>query len=414
MSTGESRTILVIDDEDIVRSLVVEILMVTGYEAVAAETPQRALELLADESIGLVISDIVMPGLTGFELLEEVRSRRPSLPVLLITGAGTEDNLSEALARGAAGLIAKPFSHQELRDAVAAVLDRAAASEREVREKALAPTLTSALANAIEARDSGTGGHTERLAVLAVRMGLALGLPRTQLETIRLGAILHDIGKIGIPDRVLLKPGPLDPDERELMRSHTVIGDRLLEPLDALAPARGVVRHHHERWDGGEGGYPDGLAGEEIPLAARIVAVADAVEAMSAKRPYRDPLDREAILGELERGRGAQWDPSIVDLMLALLASGEIRVDEQGLHLTDVGGGSDPFEELESQLLPDFFSRLADLNQVLASQAISLDELRAWYAGSAEDSAARRRLEALTALDALTESLQRANSPQGA
>ncbi|MEZ5101898.1 MAG: response regulator [Thermoleophilia bacterium] len=319
-------TILVIDDEDIVRSLICEMLELAGHTVIPAETPQRALELLVDPRIRLVISDIVMPGLTGFELLEEMRSARPSLPVLLVTGAGTEENLTEALARGAAGLIPKPFTQREIVDAVDAVLQRAAASEQEVRHRALAPTLTSALANAIEVRDSITGGHTERLADIAVKLAGCLGLPDDELESVRLGALLHDVGKIGIPDSILLKEGPLEPSELELMRRHTLIGDWMLEPLDALSAARPAVRHHHERWDGS--GYPDGLAGEQIPLAARIVALADAVEAMTAARPYRDALDVDDVLGELSRGRGSQWDPTIVDLVahaLELAAGGDDR-----------------------------------------------------------------------------------------
>jgi putative two-component system response regulator len=386
------------------------VLGVSGFRVIGAPTPRAALELIEDASIGLVISDVVMPGLTGFQLLEEVRARRPSLPVLLVTGAGTEDTLSEALARGASGLIAKPFSHAELRGTVEAVLARAEASERDVYQRLLAPTLTSALANAIEARDAGTGGHTERLAVLAVRIGYALGLRKADLETIRLGAILHDIGKIGIPDRVLLKPGPLDREERELMKSHTVIGDRLLEPLDALAAARPIVRHHHERWDGGPNGYPDGLAGCAIPVGARIVAVADAVEAMSAKRPYREPLDGGAVLAELALGRGEQWDPSLVDLVVELVDAGELAVGSGGVHLREL---EDPRragdDDLEAEALPALVTRLLDLNTTLERNVVSPEDVRTWleYSRLGETD---KRVEALRALDALNRSVRGARA----
>ena len=402
-SSSESATrILVIDDEELVRKLVVEILARAGYDSTGAETPARALELIDDPDLALVISDILMPGLTGFELLEEVRTRRPSLPVLLVSGAGTEANLTEALARGAAGLIAKPFSHKELVHTVEAVLERARRSEREVRERLLAPTLTSALANAIEARDSGTGGHTERLAGLALCLASRLGLSRAELETIRLGAVLHDIGKIGIPDRVLLKPGPLSEDEFALMRTHTLIGDRLLEPLDALAVARPIVRHHHERWDGA--GYPDGLGGETIPLAARIVSLADAVEAMSARRPYRDPLDIASIVHEIERGRGTQWDPAIADLALELIERGEIFFDNDGVWHAERGTRKErhglSLQEVE-QLLPELLHQLAILNRELDRHVVSVDDARAWVESSAEDGVAHRRLEALAAIETL-------------
>jgi putative two-component system response regulator len=326
--------ILVIDDDAIVRDVIGEMLTIAGYEVVPAATAAEALELFVDEEIGLVVSDIVMPDLSGLELLEAMRLHRPSLPIVLVTGANTRDNLSEALTRGADGLVAKPFTQVELQEAVDKALDRAGRSEQDLRERLLTPTLTSALANAIEAREQGMRGHCERLTVLAMRLGLACGLGEEEIETIRLGAVLHDIGKIGIPDRVLLKPSSLTPEETELMRTHTIIGDNLLEPIDLLATVRPIVRSHHERWDGL--GYPDGTAGEEIPLGARIMAVADAVEAMSAKRVYRDPLPEPEIVRELERGRGTQWDASLVDLVLRLIETDAISFSADGLRISQV------------------------------------------------------------------------------
>ncbi|HZO96377.1 MAG TPA: HD domain-containing phosphohydrolase [Gaiellaceae bacterium] len=316
--------VLVIDDETIVRQLMAEILEVAGYEVATADTAERGLELLDSWDPGIVVSDILMPGLSGLELLALVRNRRASLPVVLVTGAGTYDILTEALAQGAAGLVTKPFSHEQLVAAVGDALDRAQRSANELRERLLAPTLASALANAIEARNFELHGHCERLAAFAVRLAQRLGLSSGEIEAIRLGAILHDIGKIGIPDRVLLKAGPLDPEERTVIRTHTLIGDHLLAPLELLESARPIVRHHHERWDGG--GYPDGLAGEEIPLGARIVAVADAVEAMAAERVYSRPFTPAEIEAELRAGRATQWDPRIVDLALESFARGELLV----------------------------------------------------------------------------------------
>src|SRR5437868_5118812 len=291
--------ILVIDDEDVIRMLVMEILESAGHTVVGAESAERALVLLEESEFDLVVSDVIMPGLSGLELLELVRARRASLPVVLVTGAGTYDTLNQALTRGAAGLVTKPFAHADLQAAVGHALERSARSREELRERLLAPTLASALANAIEARDSYLHGHCERLAALALRIGEELALPVPELETLKLGAILHDVGKIGIPDRVLLKPGQLDDEERRIVEAHPVIGDKLLEPLDLLAAARPIVRHHHERWDGQ--GYPDGLAGRHIPLAARIVAVSDSVEVMSSRQLYRAPLVPEQIVAELER-----------------------------------------------------------------------------------------------------------------
>jgi putative two-component system response regulator len=325
--------ILVIDDEAVIRMLVVEILEVAGHDVVAADSAERAIALLEHEEFELVVSDVIMPGLSGLELLEIVRARRASLPVVLVTGAGTYETLSQALTRGAAGLVTKPFAHAELQNAVADALERATRSRDELRERLLAPTLASALANAIEARDSYLHGHCERLAALAVRVAEKLGLPNADVETVRLGAILHDIGKIGIPDRVLLKPGPLDPEERRIVETHPEIGDKLLEPLDLLSAARPVVRHHHERWDGT--GYPDRLAGADIPLGARIVAVADSVEVMSSRQLYRTPLGLTAILDELRENSGSQWDAEIVSIVLDLIESGELALSPGGLQILE-------------------------------------------------------------------------------
>jgi putative two-component system response regulator len=333
--------ILVIDDEPVVRMLVAETLETAGHDVVVAERAEQAIGVFEAEELELVVSDVVMPGLSGLELLETVRARRASLPVILITGAGTYETLSQALTRGAAGLVTKPFSHAELQSAVAGALERASRSREELRERLLAPTLASALANAIEARDSYLHGHCERLAALAVRLAEELSLEPEEIETLRLGAILHDVGKIGIPDRVLLKPGPLDDEERRIVETHPEIGDKLLEPLDLLAGARPIVRHHHERWDGH--GYPDRLAAEAIPLAARIVAVADSVEVMSSRQLYRKPLTPEGIVEELARQRGKQWDPAVVDVALGLIESGELVLSTNGLRLLErVAAGLPP------------------------------------------------------------------------
>ncbi|MEP6910180.1 MAG: HD domain-containing phosphohydrolase [Actinomycetota bacterium] len=326
--------ILVIDDDAIVRDVIGEMLLVGGYEVISAATAAEALELFVDDEIGLVVSDIVMPDMSGLELLEAMRLHRPGLPIVLVSGANTRDNLSEALTRGADGFVAKPFTQAELQQAVDNALDRAGKTEQDLRDRLLAPTLTSALANAIEAREEGMRGHCERLTVLAMRLGMAVGLGEEEIETIRLGALLHDIGKIGIPDRILLKPSSLTPEETELMRTHTIIGDNLLEPIDLLTAVRPIVRSHHERWDGL--GYPDGLTGEEIPLGARIMAVADAVEAMSAKRVYRDPLSEPEIVRELERGRGTQWEAPLVDLVLRLIETDSVSFSADGVRISQV------------------------------------------------------------------------------
>ena len=383
--TPAATTVLVIDDEQVILDLMIEILAEAGYEAIGADGAEQALELLAEPAVSLVVSDITMPGLTGLELLDLIRLTRPSLPVVMVTGAGTHGNLISALARGADGLVMKPFAHQDLLDAVRTALDRSSRSEAELRERLLTPTLAGALANAIEARESSLQGHCERLAALAIRIAERLELKPEQIETIRLGAILHDVGKIGIPDRVLLKPGPFTGEELALMRTHPLIGDKLLEPLNLLEDVRPVVRFHHERWDGG--GYPDGIAGEAIPLEARNVAVADAVEAMSGRRPHSAPLRPAEIERELHGGRGSQWDPHPVDAVLELIASGELRFGINGLWLESLEHPAaerrsrfavllverDPAEAVQTKGLLE--RELADVTVAYASDLATADDL---------------------------------------
>jgi putative two-component system response regulator len=326
--------VLVIDDEQVVRDLIVDILTVAGHEPRAVSTPDEALAAIGASGLDLVISDIFMRGLSGLQLLEEVRRRHPSMPVVLVTGHGTHAIVSEALAGGADGLVMKPFSQTELLRTVATALRRTARREAEVRDRLLPFAVAGVLSNAIEARDLSLEGHTERLADLAARIGLECGVDHNGLALLRLGAILHDVGKIGVPDRILTKAGALTLEERALMRTHPLVGDRLLEPIDALTEVRPVVRHHHERWDGN--GYPDGLVGAEIPLAARIIAVADSVEAMSGRRSYRAPLGRDEILAELRAGRGAQWDPELVDALVRLIERGVVTFASDGLQIDSV------------------------------------------------------------------------------
>jgi putative two-component system response regulator len=322
--------ILVVDDESSVRRLIAGILAKAGHRVLQAGSAQEAMRALETEDVALVLSDINMPGsISGLELIDALRERRPSLPIVLVTGSVDEASLQEALDRGAAGFITKPFKAVELTRKVDTAINRRLLTEVELRERLLAPTVASVLANAIEVRDSSMEGHTERLAALALEIGRRERLSDQDLEALELGAVLHDVGKIGISDSILMKPGPLTADERAEIARHPEIGDRMLAPLALLESVRPIVKHHHERWDGR--GYPDGLAGEEIPLLARIVSVADSIEAMSSLRPYRAPLDESDVVSELERGRGQQWDPRLVDVALELIAEGRLRFGEGGM-----------------------------------------------------------------------------------
>jgi putative two-component system response regulator len=319
-----------VDDESSVRRLIAGILAKAGHRVLQAGSAQEAMRALETEDVALVVSDINMPGsISGLELIDALRASRPSLPIILVTGSIDESSLQEALDRGAAGFITKPFKAVELTRKVDTAINRRLLREVELRERLLAPTVASVLANAIEVRDSSMEGHTERLAALALEIGRRERLSDQDLEALELGAVLHDVGKIGISDSILMKPGALTVEERAEIARHTEIGDRMLAPLALLESVRPIVKHHHERWDGC--GYPDGLAGEDIPLLARIVSVADSIEAMSSLRPYRAPLDESDVVNELERGRGQQWDPRLVDVALELIAEGRLRFGEGGI-----------------------------------------------------------------------------------
>jgi putative two-component system response regulator len=331
-SHGQRECVLVVDDEPAVRDYIAGILTKAGHRVLTASSAEEAIGFVDTEEVAVVLTDINMPGsISGLELIDAVHARRPSLPIIPVTGSAAGANLQEALDRGAAGFITKPFKAAELRQKVSTALNRMLLAEVELRERLLAPTVASVLANAIEVRDEGMEGHTERLAGLAIEIGRRRGLNETELEALELGAVLHDVGKIGISDRILMKPGPLTPDERSVMQAHPLIGDRMLAPLALLEQVRPIVRHHHERWDGA--GYPDGLVAEEIPLLARIVSLADSIEAMSGQRPYRYPLGKAAVLRELELGRGRQWDPGLVDVAVKLIDEGRLRFGRTGLSL---------------------------------------------------------------------------------
>lgn len=328
-------SVLVVDDERPVRELIASILGRAGHRVLTAPSASEAIAIVEREHVGVVLTDVNMPGsISGLELIDELHARKPSLPIIPVTGSADEASLQEALDRGAAGFITKPFKAAEIRLKVSNALNRLSLVEGELRERLFAPTVASVLANAIEVRDEGMEGHTERLAGLALELGRELGLTERELETLELGAVLHDVGKIGIPDRILMKPGPLSPDERQVMETHAVIGDRMLASLEPLGTVRSIVRHHHERWDGT--GYPDRLAADEIPVLARIVAIADSIEAMSGERPYRPPKNEAEVVAELEAGRGRQWDPELVEVVLALIREQRLRFRPGGISVLSV------------------------------------------------------------------------------
>jgi putative nucleotidyltransferase with HDIG domain len=315
------RNVLIVDDDALVRETLQFVLEDNGYTVHATASGADALQILEREPIDIVLSDIFMPGMNGFDLLRQMRERAPDIPVILITGYGSIEMARDALKQGASDFITKPYNIHEIPIMIERNLTRHSLLTSQTRQmeqevqKSYRATLDALLA-ALDIRDTETEGHSERVAAYTMAMASRLKLSPDELQAIELGALLHDIGKIGVPDSILYKPGPLTPEEWEIMKQHPVIGYRMCMKIDALRPAAPIVLHHHERWDGQ--GYPYGLAGEAIPLGARIFAIADTLDAMTSDRPYRKALSFAQAREEIIRCSGQQFDPDMVKLFLEI------------------------------------------------------------------------------------------------
>lgn len=315
------RHVLIVDDDDLVRETLHFVLEDGGYQVYSASSGAEALRILEREPVDIVLSDIFMPGMNGFDLLRQIRERAPETPVILITGYGNIEMVREALKQGASDFITKPYNIHEIPIMIERNLTRHSLLTNQARQyedavqKSYRATLDALLA-ALDTRDTETEGHSERVAAYTMAMANRLNLSAEELTNIERGALLHDIGKIGVPDSILYKPGPLTPEEWEIMKQHPVIGYRMCMKIDALRPAAPIVLHHHERWDGQ--GYPYGLAGEAIPLGARIFAIADTLDAMTSDRPYRKALSFAEAREEIIRCAGKQFDPEMVKLFLEI------------------------------------------------------------------------------------------------
>jgi len=323
--TGNSRPrVLCVDDESVILQILRRLLEVQGFDPVTCNDPVTALASFVEGAFDVVITDIHMPGMDGLALMRSLRQIQPELPVVVVTGHGTVDTAIQALREGATGMLVKPFTGEELLAEVRRALASAQMRYEALQYRYLSPVLDSialTLSTAIEARNLETGEHCRQLGLLSERMAAVLGLDERKLMTIRIGGYLHDIGKIGIADAILLKPGKLTDSEMAEMRRHSEIGAAMLEVHEAMSEISQIVRHHHERWDGR--GYPDAMVGSAIPLGGRIIAVADAFSAMTSDRIYRAALPMDRAWAELKAHSGTQFDPEI-------LAVFEQVVDEEG------------------------------------------------------------------------------------
>jgi len=308
--------ILVVDDMEANRRLIASFLMRDGYHVRFAEDGQAALDIIARDQPDLVLMDVMMPRLNGFDACHALKQNPATrlIPVVLITALQDSEDRIRGLDAGADDFISKPVNPHELRARVRSLIR----IKRYTDDLDTAESVILSLALTIEARDRYTDGHCQRLASYASAVGRHIGLNDDDVAALTRGGFLHDIGKVGIPDAILLKKGRLTPDEYALMKQHAVIGDRLCGELRSLRRVRPIVRHHHERLDGS--GYPDALRGDAIPLLAQITAIVDVFDALTTERPYKHavPPDRafEELVGEAERG----WHRR--DLVEALIVLG--------------------------------------------------------------------------------------------
>jgi response regulator RpfG family c-di-GMP phosphodiesterase len=337
--------VLVVDDDQAVRELLADGLGTFGYPTVTASGIDEAFEIVKREPLRLVLSDIDMPGGDGIQLLKRVKLFDPDLDVVMVTGAVDADTAVQAIRQGASDYVTKPFNLDEVQIVVERTLEKrrlilenqahqerleelVAQRTRELLEKkheveklynelekSYEATLQ-ALVTALDLRDNETHGHSYRVVEYAVLVAEHMGMGEPDLTWLRRGAILHDVGKIGISDAILRKPGALTPAEWAEMRRHPEMGYQLLKHIHFLRPALDIVLYHQERYDGT--GYPRGLRGDKIPFGARIFAVVDTFDAMTSDRPYRQAMSIDAVRDELLRCSGTQFDPQVVQAFLSI------------------------------------------------------------------------------------------------
>lgn len=318
-----SETILIVEDIDLLREGLREILVNEGFQVVTARNGQEALEVVAQSLPDLILSDITMPVMDGYQFYEAVRERPEAvtIPFIFLTARAEPSDLMAARRSGIDDYLTKPINREELVTAVKSRLARFHQIEVVHVQTAYESSLI-ALANAIEMRDPHSLGHIERVADLTIALANQLGWHERLLPVLRFAAILHDIGKIHISENVLFKRGPLNEVEWVEIRRHPLTGAEMVKGLPMLAECAPVVRHHHERWNGF--GYPDGLAGKDIPAGARIVAVADSFDAMLMPRPQRPAHTLNQAYDEIVELTGVAYDPVVVNAFQSLWEAGQI------------------------------------------------------------------------------------------
>jgi putative two-component system response regulator len=318
-SEDQVSRVLVVDDMEAMRLALVKCLHLSGYEVMAASSGAEALELLRTHTFDLLLTDQTMPGLSGLELTEAVSRMHPDMPIVVLTGHTDVELAKDSLQRGASDFVTKPVNIRELPILVERNLTRRRLEVARLRDRGAQVLFEAikALASAVDAKDPYTARHSRRVTRLSLLLADAIQLSSEERYLLELSAWMHDVGKIGVPDSILTKPAPLSPEEFAVMKEHSAKGGEIVGEIEELGRVADVIRHHHERMDGG--GYPDGLRGSAIPLASRIILIADSFEAMVADRSYRRSLGREAAIRELQEHSGTQFDQSLTQAFIGAL-----------------------------------------------------------------------------------------------
>lgn len=365
----EKASILVVDDEPCIRRLLAHFLTQEGFTCLVAEDGKNALKIIESEHIPVAIVDILMPGIDGMTLLKKLKRRKPFTEVIMITGAADVALAIEALRLGARDYVLKPFQLGTLLASIRRAFEYRRLFmeskeyhdhlEMKIREKTselieqnmrlqlhMINTVQS-LVHTLEAKDKHTIGHSKRVALLAALTAKKLGYTEREVERLQLAGILHDIGKIGVREACLNKTGRLNEDEYNEIKEHPLISERILQPIEEFQVIIPQIKHHHERYDGG--GYPLGLKGEEIPIDARLLAVADCYDAMTTDRPYRSALTSEEALEEMKNNAGKQFDPELLSVFFEMREKLEeiTNLGEEDLFI-ESSSFSDPSSFLQS------------------------------------------------------------------
>jgi putative two-component system response regulator len=315
---GEPGRIMIVDDSREAGRALASLLELFNHTVELVGDGHAALSAVAHHQPDLIILDVQLPDMDGYTVCDAIKGDPATwqIPIIMVTVEGERAARLQGLEAGADDYLQKPVDPEELEVRIRTLLR----AKRRTDQLEEAEAVIFALARAVEAKDSYTEGHLQRLAQYAVAIGERMGLGADELAALRFGALLHDVGKVGVDEIIIRKGGPLTPAEYRTMQQHTLIGERIVQPLRMAGTVGPIVRHHHERWDGR--GYPDGLTREAIPLGARIVAVADAFDAMTTQRPYNRILSFGEAAERLRAGAGMYWDPRAVGVFLDWLAEG--------------------------------------------------------------------------------------------